>query len=432
VRRFDFDIAIIGAGAAGLSAARELSQSGLRIVIVEARDRIGGRVHTLHDPRSPLPIELGAEFVHGETSETLSILRRQKHPFYMMDGDDYLFEGKTLRRAEDFWRGVERVFKRLKQLRSHDMTFEQFLRRYCNDRSLAHARRLAEGFVEGFDAAHLDDISAMAIKKGEEEADADQPAGSDSFRVPGGIDQIIAYLREGISPETKFMTRAIVRTVRWKRGLVEIRLKSGRTIVARRSIITLPIGVLRAGDVQFLPELPEITAAVDQIAMGPVVKTIVQFREAFWENDEELKKLSFLHSHDQPVPTWWTSHPLRTSLVSGWAGGPAADRLSYQPRAKILHIAIESLARMLRRPTRKLNGLIEGWWIADWQADPFSRGAYSYIKVGGIDAPKRLARPVEQTFFFAGEATASEGVGGTVDAAISSGRRAAKQILRAL
>jgi monoamine oxidase len=130
------------------------------------------------------------------------------------------------------------------------------------------------------------------------------------------------------------------------------------------------------------------------------------------------------------VPTWWTYFPVRATVLVGWAGGPAAEKLSHQPTAAIVAEALASLAQYTGIARDELDGMLQASHVADWQADPLSRGAYSYVTVGNLSAPKNLAEPLDGTLFFAGEATATDGIGGTVDAAISSGRRAAEEILR--
>jgi len=141
--------------------------------------------------------------------------------------------------------------------------------------------------------------------------------------------------------------------------------------------------------------------------------------------------MAFMHSRDLAVPTWWTYFPVRAGVLTGWAGGPAGERLSHRPQAEILATALEALATITGVKRAKLEGLLQAAHVADWQSDPFARGAYSYIAVGQMDAPRRLGEPVEDTLFFAGEATATQGLGGTVDAAILTGRSAADQILSA-
>jgi monoamine oxidase len=433
------DVAIIGAGASGLTAARDLTNAGLNVIILEARDRIGGRIHTLRDPKFALPVELGAEFVHSREGPIWDLLREMKSTAYFVDGDHYELRRRKLHPANDFWDEVGVIFERLKKIGRRDMSFAQFLREHCRGRKLARQAKLAKLFVEGFDAADTKLISAQAIKV--TEALEEGTEGEDSFRPLDGYSAMVEHLRD----TSKVELGAIVRTIHWGRGSVRIVLSHGGVVRARRAIVTISIGVLNAADgaegaIRFIPNIPEHRAAARRIAMGPVIKVVASFREPFWEEEKlstasrgpSLKSLVFMHSSNTRFPTWWTWFPVRDRTLTAWSGGPPAAKLSTLPRAQILSSAIESLSHFTGLSRARLNRLLVQAYMHNWQADPYSRGAYSFIKVNGLDAPKQLARPIDSTLFFAGEGTASadEGLGGTVDAAITSGRRAAKQVLR--
>jgi len=128
-------------------------------------------------------------------------------------------------------------------------------------------------------------------------------------------------------------------------------------------------------------------------------------------------------------PTWWTQLPMRVPLLVGWSGGPAAERLADKSEDEILSAALGALCRMLGTTESFLRERLAASYVADWHADPFARGAYSYVPVGGLDAMKQLAQPVENTLFFAGEATHHEGQSGTVSAALATGYRAAREVI---
>jgi monoamine oxidase len=166
-----------------------------------------------------------------------------------------------------------------------------------------------------------------------------------------------------------------------------------------------------------------------------VVRISFACKEAFWENrlpaagGEDLAKLSFLHGRAERVPTWWTSYPLQTRILTGWAGGPKAASLMALDAGERIGIAIDSLASITGLPRSDVDALIEDVYHHDWNNDPFARGAYSYVPAGAMDAVHRLAAPCEGTLFFAGEATDTTGNTGTVHGAIESGLRAANQVL---
>lgn len=189
-----YDVVIIGAGAAGLSAARALSGARKRICLLEARPRIGGRIHTLHLPDLPLPIELGAEFVHGETTTTFSIVDAAALTAAQLPDDHWWIEGGSRRRIDDFWGQIDKVRSKIGALR-RDVSFAELLRRR---RDLTpRLRELACNFVEGYHASHADRISAQVLRS----ADEEQEGENRQFRISNGQDALIAWLRAGLDPE---------------------------------------------------------------------------------------------------------------------------------------------------------------------------------------------------------------------------------------
>jgi monoamine oxidase len=154
-----------------------------------------------------------------------------------------------------------------------------------------------------------------------------------------------------------------------------------------------------------------------------VCKVVLRFREPFWDD-----RLSFLHDREGDFPTWWTASPWRVPVITAWAGGPRAEALRELDETALVDRALASATRTLAVPRPRLEELLESWRVHDWRRDPYSRGAYSYVGVGGLPAQRALARPCEGTLFFAGETTEPTEMG-TVSGAIASGQRAARQVL---
>jgi monoamine oxidase len=436
------DVVIVGAGVAGLAAAAELRAAGRRVTILEARRRIGGRIHTLHPAGSEVPIELGAEFIHGPQDELFGLASRAGQSTCEITGERWRSRGGRLAPLDDFWEQVERVVRRLDGERAHDRSFDAFLRTAFRRGTLREARRLARQFIEGFHAADAMRASEKALADGSGAEDEDERR---IFRVVGGYGGLVRQLAHEAGDVVRL--GAEVRGIRWEAGRVRVRTRGhagdGRgDIGARAVIVTVPIGVLHAergerGAIAFEPDLARHRAAAARLAAGSVTRVSMRFRTAFWESlpgrgGRSLRQLSFLHADDAPMPVWWTTFPLRSSVLVGWAGGPAGERLSYQECETVGRAARQSLAQALGISERRVSGSLVDWWSHDWQADPFARGAYSYSLVGVGDAVKELARPVEDTIFLAGEACDAEGANGTVNGAIASGRRAARLVRRAL
>jgi monoamine oxidase len=184
------------------------------------------------------------------------------------------------------------------------------------------------------------------------------------------------------------------------------------------------------GYVGLNPAVPEKRRAVLQLEMGSVLKVVLRFRARFWEEMCD-PSFAFLHSGDPDFPTWWTTRPVRSAVLTGWAAGPAAERLAGRSEHELVATALRALSRILDVESDRLELELDGAWVHDWQSDPYARGAYSYVPAEGKNAPKLLATPVEDTLFFAGEATVTDGTNGTVHGAIASGQRAALEILEA-
>src|SRR5262249_24371354 len=214
-----------------------------------------------------------------------------------------------------------------------------------------------------------------------------------------------------------------IHEIEWGAGFVR-----ADSFEAEKAIITLPLGVLQSGSVKFNPPLKTKEAASRTLIMGHVVKIILCFRSAFWE-DRGVTNVSFIHARGETVPTWWATRPIASPILVGWAGGPPAEDLALRGEDFILDAAIQSLANTVKLSKKSLERRISGHFVADWQADPFAMGAYSYIPTGAITAPLALAEPVANTLFFAGEATDSDGNTGTMQGAMTTGYRAADEVL---
>ena len=399
------DVLVVGAGAAGLAAAAELTRAGRSVLIVEARDRIGGRCYTRRLPGVPAPVELGAEFIHGRPEATLSLL--QQAGIAAVDSTRtqlIVLDGKL--QSVNMFAHAQRLARRPPTGR--DLSFRAFLAR---QRVPKLTRILGTMMVQGFDAADPRLASAREIVAEWTEVSAAQP------RPLGGYGPLLQFLAR----QTQVQLQTTVREVRWKASSVELRgMFRGEawSAWAPRAVITLPLGVLQSRRVRFTPK---VRKPLGKLESGPVVRVAMAFRNAFWE--KQHPGIAFFHSPDAPFPTFWTPLPMHAPLLTAWAGGPKAARLTGSSEKKLFAQALASVRSAIGRVEEP-----SGFAVHDWQADPYARGGYSYVRVGGTGAREALAAPVEETLYFAGEATDTE-QSGTVGGALASGQRAAREIL---
>jgi monoamine oxidase len=438
------DVVIVGAGVAGLATMRALEEKGLRTQIVEARDRIGGRIHTVRDPRVPYPIELGAEFVHGEAREVVEIVDQAGLVAYSIEGQRWRSRGGRLSGVQNFFEELDSVMGLLKE-KKPDRSFAEFLKDSPGGRRGREARALARRFVEGFHGAHTERISANALADGG--SPGEDPEEQRQMRIADGYDCIPAHLAAGF--EDRVTLDNVVEEVRWERGGVELTLRrkdmsSLPAIRARATVITVPLGVLLSSDddvgaIRFKPSVPPLDEARNQLTMGVVARVVFLFRDRWWTRHLPSAPrgaypdaLSFIYGDDESFPVWWTAHPAHLPILVGWGGGPSAVPMGGRPFEEVRDIAVRSLAKTFRVSRKRVDAELVDCWTHDWQQDPFSRGAYSYPLVGGSEGATRLARSVQGTLWFAGEAADPEGRNGTVHGAIGSGRHAARSVTRAL
>jgi monoamine oxidase len=427
--RAPVDVLVIGAGAAGLAAASELSRAGRRVTVLEARSRIGGRILTRHDPLSPVPIELGAEFVHGETAETMKILGAARLRVDELPDEHVRPSKGTLAPVGGFWELVEGMrhdLAKRRRRRSGDFSVEDYLKR---SRLSPVRRTMLRQFVEGFHAARVDRISALSLAADNGDSEARQ------FRIAAGYGAMVDFLRGGLDPErVDVRTGTVAQVLRWKRGSVVLEATSttGAELApfpARAAVVAIPHGVLKAKQIRFDPPLPDKEKAAERLETGQVFKIVLRFRESFWEKGG--RRPNFVHAPGVEVPVWWTSLPARAPLLTGWAGGPRAEWLLELDEGERVERSLDSVAQVFGIARREVDDQLDSWLSYDWSADPFSRGAYAYIGVGGLAAQKAIARPVSDTLFFAGDYLDAEEMG-TVAAALKSGRKAGKDAAAAV
>lgn len=422
------DVVVVGAGAAGLAAARELRNAGKDLLVLEARGRAGGRISSLADPRSVVPIELGAEFVHGAPQATLALLHEiGATRCDVSDTHAEIRRGVPVAgiRDEEIDTALQTLLRRVGDLES-DESVDAFLARFEDEPELRDAARWMRQLVEGFDASDPARASVFSIAQ---EWGSDAGVGAPESRPSCGYGPLVERLVQVVESE-RVLYGAIAERIEWSGDGVRVcgaREGEAFALDAGAAVVALPLGVLLSERLVFRPPLPpERRRAIEALAMGPVYKAVAVFAEPVWEHAHGggLRDTAVMHDARAAFPTLWTSLPMRSSTLVAWAGGPHAARLAGMSDEERYECVFRSIDGVLGKGARDAVATI---YLHDWQHDPFSCGAYSYVNAGGMGARERIAAPLGR-LFFAGEATALGGEAGTVGGALQSGSRAAAEL----
>ncbi len=373
------DVLVIGAGMAGLTAARQLIRQGLSVTVVEGRDRTGGRVHTVRD-FAGLPVEAGAEFVHTADAETWPEIRAAHlavRKCALTRRSMFNLGGRTrwlpwLLLHPESW-AVFSIMRQLARANSPEMSARDFIERQGYR---GRARMLAEMVFTAHLPGMADEIGVLGLLE-----DRVLHLLNGSFhRITDGYDRLVDHIARGLDVRRQFP----VATVEWGPDGVTVTAEDGRALSARAAITTLPPGVLASGAVHFEPSLPESKRrAFADLVMGPVMKLLLHFSEPFWP-----AWLANLTCATGPVTLYWPAGDgdrHAPAVLTAYCTGPRATRLARLPEDEAVAVALADLARLF--PRADPGRLLLGHRRIDWTADPFSRGGYTFTRPGSPGGP---------------------------------------------
>jgi monoamine oxidase len=422
VPRSPTHVLVVGAGAAGLMAARGLARAGKKVTILEARDRCGGRIHPLSAQIFGYPAEGGAEFVHGAAPVTLALMREARLALSPIKGTRWSFRNGAFAPRESPPH-ADRLHQALMELKT-DLPVAEFLERHFADQQYSELRQEIRRMVEGYDAADTRRASTFALRDewfGRGPGHHGRPA--------GGYGALISFLvsecrKEGAS----IHLGAAVTAIEERRGRIAARCRDGAQLEADAAILTVPLPLLH--DIKLPQAAREQAAASADIGFGNVVKILLRFATRWWTDRAggELADLSFLFS-DAVVPTWWTQHPASHPVLTGWYSGPKADTVAQLTESELVEMGLASLAGIFDLTIDRMRSDLVASQAINWGNDPFARGAYCFATPETRQAQSVLRKGDGRGVLFSGEALYAGPDMGTVEAALASGQETAQAIL---
>lgn len=418
------DAIVVGAGMAGITAARDLVQAGYKVAVLEARDRVGGRIMTVHDFCGG-PVEAGAEFVHGRDAATMKEVR---------DAGLALRGSPQMRRTAFNLGGATRWLPimclhpgtwacagmrgKIARSQAPDLSAREFIDRHGYR---GRARQLTEMTFLQHLPGSADDVGVLGFV---EDGVLDLQTRY-NHRVVTGYSSLPRRLSDGLDIRLNTVVKAII----WEGQKACVDISGGPRLEARAVISTVPVGVLKSGAIRFEPELPASKQqALSLIESGPIIKILLHFRASFWPKWMEMCACA-----TGPVNLYWSvfrnvNH--RPPVLTGYCIGPRATALAAQSIEKAIRIVINDLQRLFPNSTPQ-HDLVD-YRMVNWAADPFAQGGYSFLRPGAQGARAGLRAANTGALYWAGAGTESKPVSELVETAYLSGLRAAAEVRKDL
>jgi monoamine oxidase len=404
----DFDVIVVGAGAAGIVAARDLKGAGKSVIVLEARDRVGGRLHT--ERSLGAPYDAGAAFIHFSDRNPWTQIARdlgvEARPGSWSGWSRGFVEGRALspdamgRRGAAFSEVSTLIDDR--DVDGGDVSFAQALVNASPDARSVGLQRAQMAMGEQPDRLSVAEWQTLWS--------------GGNLIVPEGYGTLAEKAAAGLN----IRLNASVTAIRWDGPGVMVETAGGN-LSARAAVVTVPVGVLKREAIRFTPKLPGMTLkGLDALSMGALTKVGLAIDPALLPNETEGGLSDMSGGSAMTVQIRPQGHPL---IICHIGGDPARALCEAGEAAAIDHVT-NRLATILGPEARKAikGGKLAGWWV-----DPYARGGFSVARIGRFVDRELLSRPVGNRIWFAGEANAGP-ASVTAGGAALAGQAAAREI----
>lgn len=418
---------IIGAGAAGLAAAHALQATGKNVLVLEARNRIGGRIYTDYS-LTDFPLELGAEFIHGDGAPTYDLLQKANMGVIPVERKKKLWWALPNQAAfpvalhsPDMQALIRRIWEDYNGLQHATLETDMSLADYLRKKGYkAEQLAIADVLLAQTSCATLDGLSCYDLIR---EAQADT-AGEGEARISVGYSSLLNWYSQAIP----IQLNTPVAEIQWGRGGVSVITEERRVYHAKSCVITIPVSLLQQKTIVFDPPLPRQKQwAIDSFHMPPATKLIYGFRQRLWDAD-----LTFM-CHQGTTARWWTpSYGRQGAVMACYITDRRAWKVDQMPESQALGLGLLELSKLLAIPLEALDRACVLAKRVAWSQEPYTRGGYASLAPHKAEARPLLAQPEGNVLFFAGEATAYHSNPQTVHGALESGWRAARECLEVL
>lgn len=423
-----YDVIIIGGGAAGLMAAKLLSEAGKKILLLEARAQLGGRIHAIKD--FSFPAEGGAEFIHGNLKTTFDLLEEAGLKKATIKGKFCRLTKGKWSMEEELVPHWELLIRKLHECKE-DVSVDIFLETFFKDNKYYVLKKKFKNYIQGYDAADTKHANIFAIRNEMNSEDEKQ------YRPVPDYSELIIFLKKSCLKYNGIVkTNEPVKEIRQHKN-IDVITPAGK-YSSEKIVIAVPLGVLQCRKnnenfIQLPANLNPYTKAAKKIGNGSVIKFLLEFDSAFWLDEKFLKERnisapSYIFTGEK-IPTWWTQYPSNAPLLTGWIAGPSAYKIKNYSEKKFKMLLMNSLCSLFNLSTEQLEKRLVNYRVMNWINEPHILGGYSFSTLKTEKAREFLRQPYENAFYFAGEYI-TKNSSSTVDAALKGGKEVAEQILK--